>query len=74
MFKQHLDQNYDFKKLLGALINPLTPSGHYSDNFTVFHVWLNILEIWLLKFKINPIFVIYIKFAIEWRYGFTYLI
>ena len=30
MFKQHLDQNYDFKKLLGALINPLSAKDVYT--------------------------------------------
>ena len=74
MFKQHLDQNYDFKKLLGALINPLMPSGLYIGPFILFHLWLNILKIYMLNFKVNPIFVIYVKFAIEWWYGFTYLI
>ena len=28
----------------------------------------------MLNFKINPIFVIYVKFAFEWWYGFRYLI
>ena len=74
MLKQHLDQNYDFKKLLGVLINPLMPSGLYIGPFTVCHVLLDILKICTVNFKINPIFVIYIKFAIEWWYGFTYLI
>ena len=74
MFKQHLDQNYDFKKLLGVLINPLMPSGLYIGPFTVCHVSLNILKICTVNFKINPIFVIYVKFAIEWWYGFRYLI
>ena len=74
MFKQHLDHNYDFKKLLGVLINPLMPSGLYIGPFILFHLWLNILKIYMLNFKVNPIFVIYVKFAIEWWYGFTYLI
>ena len=30
MFKQHLDQNYDFKKFLGALINPLSAKDVYT--------------------------------------------
>ena len=30
MFKQHLGQNNDFKKLLGALINPLSAKDVYT--------------------------------------------
>ena len=30
MFKHDLDQNYDFKKLLGALVNPLSAKNVYT--------------------------------------------
>ena len=35
MFKHDLDQNYDFKKLLGALVNPLSA----KDVYTRFDPW-----------------------------------
>ena len=30
MFKHDLDQNYDFKKLLGVLVNPLSANDVYT--------------------------------------------
>ena len=57
-----------------SLSNPLRTIGHIWPVFTVLYISLNISRFWLLFFKNNPIFDISGKFAIEWWYGFTYLI
>ena len=48
--------------------------GLWCPKSTVLHILLNISKSSPLNFKNNPIFGIYVKFAIDWWYSFTYLV
>ena len=48
--------------------------GLWCPKSTVLHILLNISKSSPLNFKNNPIFGIYVKFAVDWWYSFTYLV
>ena len=52
--------------------NPLSTIDAIFPYFTVLHVLLIISKFCRLNFKNNPIFRIYVKFAIDWWYRFKY--